>query len=169
MSDLLRLATTGAEATTATTTSSATTPAGTPPAVKQSARTNAYSSAPDLTGNWRLVLHRPEGDDVYTTELVQLDQSRCPTPDRCYRGNPANGWWHYDHYETNNIVITPTLSADTTAVIFTATEVATDGTHHYNGTAPNDTTILLSFSGDMHTDTPGKPPQHTRFTFTRTT
>jgi hypothetical protein len=141
-------------------------PSAVPPA-QQSKRDIAYPAAPDLTGHWRLVMHRSTGDDIYTTELIQLQQRKCPTTARCY-GDPGKGWWHYDHIETNNIVITPTLAND--QILFTATEAnSSGGTQYYDGNAPNDTTVPLRFDGDWHVDHAGAgQQQHATFTFTRT-
>jgi hypothetical protein len=135
------------------------------------AQNHAYASPPDLTGNWTLHFVRDNFggsmqnvDDVYDVYLPRLDQSRCPTADPCYGGNGTNPWNHDGHDETNNIVITPSLSGD--KVVFTGTEPSSyGGVQYYNGTASNDRTQPLTFTGTWRHQPTNGPLELAHFTF----
>jgi hypothetical protein len=135
------------------------------------AQNTAYASPPDLTGNWTLHFVRDNFggvkqnvDDVYQVYLPRLAPSRCPTSDPCYGGNGTNPWHHDGHDETNNVVITPSLSGD--KVVFTGTEPSSyGGIQYYNGTATNDRTQPLIFTGTWRHQPTNGPLELAHFTF----
>lgn len=87
----------------------------------------------------------------YTIALHRLDDSKCDGTPPCYGGT----WYSVEskEYQGNNLVAKSALASDG-SLVFSATDFDPNRKQTYSGTAPNDTTREIDYTGDW-TDTTG--------------
>lgn len=116
-----------------------------------------YTEPPDLTGNWLLHFHQlnfgDNGTHDYTIAMHRLEDFKCGGTPPCYGGI----WYSVEakSAQGGNVVAMSSISKDGSKLVFLAIDTDSNGGKQtYNGTAPNDTSKQLAYTGDW-SDTNG--------------